>query len=193
MYSIDSRGPYAYSDDEFTRTVSHEMGHAFGVGDGYKSGGEEMNIKKIVIVFISAIIAIIIVRMFWEKLTERTDEEYISIFLNNKEDFEYVAEMMKRWPDRSIIYLEGGISSENREVANEIKNNTEFYRHLKKLHDLEEIDNIYRWKEKIVFAFSKPPKNYHGGWYYWDKMEERGISTVNKIDEHWTLVMVPDV
>lgn len=36
MYSIDSRGPYVYSDDEFTRTVSHEMGHAFGVGDGYK-------------------------------------------------------------------------------------------------------------------------------------------------------------
>lgn len=44
MYRVDSRKDpqtgliqkNTYSDDEYARTVSHEMGHAFGIGDGYK-------------------------------------------------------------------------------------------------------------------------------------------------------------
>lgn len=152
-----------------------------------------MNIKKAAIALLSMIIAIIIVTAFWEKITERTDEEYISIFLDNREDFEYVAEMMKQWPDGNIINLEGDILCENQEAANEIENNTEFYGHLKNLYDLEEIDTIYRWKGTTKFSFSKPPKNYHGGWWYWDEMRDVGIVTANEIDEHWTLTMLPNV
>lgn len=39
---------------------------------------------------------------------ERTNEEYVSILLDNKEDFDYVARMMQQWPDRSIINFMGG-------------------------------------------------------------------------------------
>ena len=131
----------------------------------------------------------------WE-ITEdmnRPNEEYISIFLDNREDFDYVAEMMKQWPDRSIIVLEDNISCENQELADEIENNAEFYGHLKNLYDLGEIDRIVKWDEYTKFGFNKPPANYHGGWCYWDKMEERGMMTAIKIDEHWTLTMLPNV
>lgn len=123
----------------------------------------------------------------------RPNEEYIAIFLDNREDFEYVAEKMKQWPDVSIIEFGVRISSENQEIAYEIENNTEFYEHLKNLYDLEEIRDVVKWKDNIEFGFSKPPINYHGGWYYWDDMEEKGIMTAIKIDEHWTLTMLPNV
>lgn len=35
MYRGDSRDDRVYTDDEYTRTVTHEMGHVFGIGDGY--------------------------------------------------------------------------------------------------------------------------------------------------------------
>lgn len=40
-----------------------------------------------------------------ETSRERTNEEYVSIFLENREDFNYVAEIMKQWPDRSSILI----------------------------------------------------------------------------------------
>ena len=123
----------------------------------------------------------------------RPNEEYIAIFLDNKEDFDYVAEMMMQWPERSTIELEEGISSEVQEIAEEIENNAEFYKHLENLYSLTEISDILSEGDRIAFNFSKPPINYHGGWYYWDDMEEKGIMTAIKIDEHWTLTMLPNV
>lgn len=125
--------------------------------------------------------------------TERMNEEYISIFLDNREDFEYVADMMNQWPDGNFIEFEEGISSDNQEIAHEIENNTEFYEHLKNLYNLKEISDVVKWENEIEFSFSNPPKEYHGGFFYWKTMEEEGILTANKIDEHWTLVMLPDV
>ena len=46
---------------------------------------------------------------------ERTNEEYISIFLENREDFDYVADRMNQWPERSSIHFESGILSKNQE------------------------------------------------------------------------------
>ena len=70
---------------------------------------------------------------------ERTDEEYISILLDNKEDFDYVAEMMCRWDEGSIDFENGIIANRNQELADEISNNEEFYGHLKNLMDLGEV------------------------------------------------------
>ena len=35
MHRVDSRVNYTFSDEEYVRTISHEMGHVFGIGDGY--------------------------------------------------------------------------------------------------------------------------------------------------------------
>ena len=101
--------------------------------------------------------------------------------------------MMNQWPDGNFIEFEEGISSDNQEIAHEIKNNAEFYGHLKNLYNLKEISDVVKWKNEIEFSFSNPPKEYHGGFFYWETMEEEGILTANKIDEHWTLVMLPNV
>ena len=93
---------------------------------------------------------------------ERTNEEYISIFLENREDFDYVADRMNQWPERSSIHFESGILSKNQEITDEIENNEEFCKHLKNLYDLKEIYFVIVEGEKIAFYFSKPPKDYIG-------------------------------
>ncbi|MBD5549642.1 MAG: hypothetical protein HDQ96_00460 [Lachnospiraceae bacterium] len=35
MYRIDSRKGYVFSDEQY-ETITHEMGHVFGIDDGYK-------------------------------------------------------------------------------------------------------------------------------------------------------------
>lgn len=35
MYNKDPRNPYPYTDEEYVRTITHEMGHVFGIDDGY--------------------------------------------------------------------------------------------------------------------------------------------------------------
>lgn len=124
---------------------------------------------------------------------ERTNEEYISIFLDNKEDFEYVADMMNQWPERSSIHFESGILSKNQEIADEIENNEEFYEHLKNLYDLKEIYFVMVEGNKIVFYFSKPPKDYIGGFIYWENTKDRDLSWAVIIDEHWTMEILPAV
>ena len=36
MHRVDSRVDYMFPDEEYVRTISHEMGHVFGIGDGYR-------------------------------------------------------------------------------------------------------------------------------------------------------------
>ncbi len=127
------------------------------------------------------------------KNIERTNEEYVSIFLENREDFEYVAEMMKQWPDRSSIHFEDDILSKDQEITNEIKNNEEFYIHLKNLYELQEIAYVIKWSNDVDFYFSKFPEGYHGGIFYWENTEEGGLMKTEVIDEHWTLEMLPNV
>ena len=124
---------------------------------------------------------------------DRPDEEYVSIFLNNREDFDYVAEIMTQWPERSIIDLEDSISCKDQELADEIEKNEEFYKHLKNLHDLGEVSDIIKLKTKIEFGLGKPPLGYsRSGWYYWEDMEEKEIFSTVVIDEHWSLEIVPN-
>ena len=125
---------------------------------------------------------------------ERTDEEYIAVLLGNKEDFDYIAEMMMQWPKRSAIdFDKDGVSSDSQEITDEMSNNQEFYEHLENLYNLNEIWFIIKEGDRIVFYFNKPPKNYHGGWYYWEDTEKGGLMKTAVIDEHWTLEMLPNI
>lgn len=133
---------------------------------------------------------------------ERTNEEYVSILLDNKEDFDYVARMMQQWPPRSYIDFneDNSITSGSQEITDEIENNEEFYGHLKNLMDLGEVWYVIRATssldekdDSIEFQFREPSKDYHGGWYYWENTEEGGLLKTEVIDEHWTLEMLPNV
>ena len=160
-----------------------------------------MIIKKIikmlvavVIVMIAILIIIIIIsKIFYdgEKYDGRTREEYIAILLDNKEDFDYVAEMMQQWSARSNIDFVGGISSNNQEITDEISNNEEFYGHLKNLYDLKEIDYISIERDRIAFYFSKYPSWCHGGVFYEENIGEDDAIR-RKIDDHWMLYMIPN-
>ena len=156
-------------------------------------------IIKILITIAVVIIVIIIVRVrkmiiFLDERNnydERTNEEYMAVLIDTKEDFEYVAKMMRQWPVRSCIDFDKGISSENQEIADEILNNEEFSRHLKNLYDLKEISYIIAWEDEIAFHFYKFPLNYHGGISYVEIAEDDPIYK-NKIDDHWVLYMIPN-
>lgn len=153
--------------------------------------------------------------------TERADEEYISIFLDNREDFEYVAEIMQKWDFGSIYFERKGVTygdsktgkgvgvqkwdlgriyfkkedmiNGNSEIAEEITTNEEFYIHLKNLYNLGEVSAVARQDGEIEFSFARPPKDYHGGWYYWENTDEGGLMKTAVIDENWTLEMLPNV
>ncbi len=284
MHRVDSRNGITFSDEKYVRTISHEMGHVFGIGDGYadpeadpnadlgiyrpdahslglidrddvmrrqfsrlnisntdigmlilaywenahqsfsdytghkqsqyfKQGGKTMRKKKhmrflfviavviiggIVIKFASKSIEDIEIIEDMESIentenVEKTNEEYILVLLNNKEDFDFVAEMMMQWPERSSIKFGMEILSDDQEIANEIANNAEFYQHLEDLYNLNEISLIYSEGDCIAFNFSDPPENYHGGWYYWEDTQKGGLMKTAVIDEHWTLEMLPNV
>ena len=160
-----------------------------------------MKIKKIikmlvtvVIVMIAILIIMIIISKILydgEKYDGRTKEEYMAVLLDNKENFDYVAEMMQQWPARSNIDFVGGISSNNQEITDELSNNEEFYRHVKNLYDLKEIHNILNEGEETAFYFSKFPSQYHGGVFYGKNIREED-NIRRKIDDYWMLYMIPN-
>ena len=43
MHRVDSRTGRTFSDEKYVRVISHEMGHVFGVGDGYSDPDTEPN------------------------------------------------------------------------------------------------------------------------------------------------------
>lgn len=47
MYKTDSRNGYVFSDEEYARTMTHEMGHVFGIDDGYKDKDDPNFIENI--------------------------------------------------------------------------------------------------------------------------------------------------
>lgn len=94
---------------------------------------------------------------------ERTNEEYMAILTDNQEDFEYVALTMQQWSRGSIHFEDDygrridfeNVSSNNPEIEDEISNNDDFYKSLKNLYELDEIDYIMIEREEIMFYFSK--------------------------------------
>lgn len=157
-----------------------------------------MNKKKVVVLaaIIIAGIIIMIISFFAnsnpKERYERMRKKYASILLDNKEDFDYVAEIMQQWPDISIIDLENGISSENQEIADEISDNEDFYRHLKNLHDLKKISHVVKLGGETEFQFTRPPMGYHGGIIYGEDLEADYFGRY-KIDEYWFLDLIPNV
>ena len=161
-----------------------------------------MRDKKITKILITIAVVIIVIMIIGVRMMmifldesnnydERTNEEYMAILLDNKEDFEYVAKMMLQWPVRSCIDFDKGISSENQEIADEILNNEEFSRHLNNLYDLKEISYVIVRKDEIAFQFYKFPSYYHGGVSYVEIAEDDPVYK-HKIDDHWVLYMIPN-
>lgn len=141
--------------------------------------------KKIIIIIVAFFIIItsflLIVKVYSiaHEKEDRTNEEYMAIFIDNRVDFEYVAEIMQKYPSEHIDFSNGfagtskikindHFSCSSREIAIEI------------LSD-----------EEIFFYFSKFPKDYRGGVFYKSKIKTNTFT--HKIDENWALWMMPNV
>ncbi len=174
--------------------------------------------KKIVIISIICFVilmCVIFVMCAIMRDYDRTDEEYIDVLLANQEDFEYVAQVMQQWKDGSLRFRSGGWNNiqeyvienkfyvyKNQEIADEIENNQEFYEHLARIRDLDEILSIYIYDGKLIrFVFKKTPRNYSISLYYVDNTENLssdqysgylGPFPVTIIDEHWILDVFPN-
>lgn len=139
---------------------------------------------------------------------ERTDEEYIAVLLDNKEDFDYVAEAIQHWTsvsfpshinfylsDNEEIVIDNRFSTNNQEIADEILNNQDLYIHLQNIYSLGEIRRIACNKSSdgymVVFTFFKFPKDFHGGFIYMESMDYG--PPIHKIDAHWGFEMLPNI
>lgn len=118
------------------------------------------------------------------------EEDYINVFTENRQDFEYVAKVMGKWASGSIDF-DDGISSANQEIGKEISGNADFNNSLTNLYDLKEISYILIEDDEITFYFSKLPKDYHGGISYGKNLKEK-FGTI-LIDDDWALKMLPNV
>lgn len=133
----------------------------------------------------------IVVGFFWYcHFNERSNEDYINVFTENRQDFEYVAKVMEKWTSGSIDF-DDGISSANREIEKEISDNEDFNKSLTNLYALKEISYILIEDDEITFYFSKFPKDYHGGISYGKNLKEK-FGTI-LIDDDWALKMLPNV
>lgn len=146
--------------------------------------------KNRILICVGIIIVIIVTIIICRKRGDRTNEEYISIFLSNRSDFECVAQVLQKWTTGSVNF-NNGISSGNQEIEKEILNNDIFRESLSRLYELKEIDIILIEGNEIAFYFYKFPKNYHGGIFYGINLESN-ICTYF-IDDYWALKVIPNM
>ena len=145
--------------------------------------------RKIVVA--AGILIVIAVGFFlYRHSNERSNEDYINVFIENQQDFECVAKVMGKWASGSIDF-DDGISSANQEIRKEISDNADFNNSLTNLYDLKEISCILIEDDEITFYFSKFPKDYHGGISYGKNLKEK-FGTI-LIDDDWALKMLPNV
>lgn len=145
--------------------------------------------RKIVVA--AGILIVIAVGFFlYRHSNERSNEDYINVFIENQQDFECVAKVMGKWASGSIDF-DDGISSANQEIEKEISGNADFNNSLTNLYDLKEISCILIEDDEITFYFSKFPKDYHGGISYGKNLKEK-FGTI-LIDDDWALKMLPNV
>lgn len=157
--------------------------------------------KKIICILVIIIILItgaVIIKLN-KRDYERTNEEYIAILTDNQDDFEYIAQTMQQWSSGYIYFYNDygrrvgfdDIISNNQEIKDEISNNTDFYKSLYKLYELDEIDSIVIKKEDVImFYFRKFPRNYHGGVAYGENIKMNSVT--HQIDDNWVLQMIPN-
>lgn len=96
--------------------------------------------RKIVVA--AGILIVIVAGFFlYRHSNERSNEDYINVFTENRQDFECVAKVMGKWTSGSIDF-DDGISSANQEIEKEISDNADFNNSLTNLYDLKEISCI---------------------------------------------------
>lgn len=136
---------------------------------------------------------------------ERTDEEYIAVFLDNREDFEYIAKIMGNYEDVWILTGEIPAKDEsrytriddyyytnNKKISDEALNNEELYSHLINLKSLDEIESISDEEDVIAFHFKYNPQDYLISVCYGESIEDRlKFGPSIKIDDHWFLEVFP--
>ena len=141
--------------------------------------------------FAAELLIVIVVGFFLSSHSnERSNEDYINVFTENRQAFECVAKVMGKWASGSIDF-DDGISSANQEIGKEISGNADFNNSLTNLYDLKEISYILIEDDEITFYFSKFPKDYHGGISYGKNLKEK-FGTI-LIDDDWALKMLPNV
>ena len=108
--------------------------------------------RKIVVA--AGILIVIAVGFFlYRHSNERSNEDYINVFIENQQDFECVAKVMGKWASGSIDF-DDGISSANQEIEKESSGNADFNNSLTNLYDLKEISCILIEDDEITFYFS---------------------------------------
>ena len=142
---------------------------------------------------------------------ERTNEEYMDFLRDNQEDFEYVARIMQGMEEISWIYVgktnpnyeKSGIKTvriddhyytNNQKIADKAAEDQEFYEHLINLKNLDLISRIVTCSDgegEVMFYFYQFPEDYHGGVRYVEQAEDD--YPYHKIDEHWELMMMPNI
>lgn len=159
-----------------------------------------MKIKKII-----GIAAVSIIIIVWAEILgyttayARINEEYIAVFTENRDDFEYVAQIMKQYKRYSGIAFdyrdsqrdfEDCVSSNNPELENEISSNKKFYESLKNIYELNEIRNIYVFSDFINFNFRRELRGQSDRIIYEEDIKK--CSCTHIIDENWAVEMEPE-
>lgn len=160
-----------------------------------------MNIKKI-----TGIAAVSILIIVWSGILgysmayARIAEEYIDVFTENKDDFEYVAQIMKQCKKNSCIAFDYSgcymdfydcVSSNNPELESEMSKNKKFYECLKNIFELNEIKNIsvLVYSYSIEFSFRRHLRGQIDGIIYGEDIKKCYCTHI--IEENWALEMRP--
>lgn len=159
-----------------------------------------MKIKKIIgFAAVSILIIAVAEILGYTTAYARITEEYIAVFTDNRDDFEYVAQIMKQCNNDSYIgfdyrdrYMdfEDCVSSNNPELEGEILNNKKFYESLKNIYELNEIRNIWVYSDSINFNFRRELRGQSDRIVYGEDIKK--FSYTHIIEENWALEMKPE-
>lgn len=161
-----------------------------------------MKIKRIIGIAAVFIIIIVVAEILGYSMAyARITEEYTAVFTENRDDFEYVAQMMKRCDNDSYISFdyndncmdfEDCVFSNNPELESEISNNKKFYESLKNIYELNEISNIWIsvYSDSIGFNFRRPLRGQSDRIVYGEDIKM--FSYTHIIEENWALEMKPE-
>lgn len=124
---------------------------------------------------------------------------YIAVFTDNRDDFEYVAGVMKKWEGFSYIAYDyrgshtdfnDCVSSNKTELESEMINDQQFYDSLKNIYELYKIRNIWVYEDCIEFSFRKILRGHYCEIVYGEDIKECSCRYI--IDENWALELSPD-
>lgn len=125
------------------------------------------------------------------------EEQYINLFENHREDFEYVVQIASQWTsdEFAAFFISGGtISCTNVEIDNELSQNKKLYQeflgHLSNIYATDEFDTMSIDRDyPIFFGLTHPPKDCTGLLAYYKGGSEFLKDDYVIIDEHWALAI----